>query len=142
MKFISKETQVKYLLDNIKETYERTNDKSELFTPQHIKYVCSISNEKGNYLFTYQCNPQYVKPTKDRLIACVLSDARCYQDCLIGGEEDNLQEFADMFGYDNDFKTLMKAFKGCKEASNKIDKMLTREEQGFLYDYYMEKGEI
>lgn len=142
MKFISKEVQIEYLLDNIKATYERTNDKSDLFTPQHIKYACSISNEKGVYSFTYQCNPNYTKPTKKSLIACVLSDARSYQDSVIGSEEDNLQEFANMFGYDNDFKALMRAFKGCKEASEKISKMLSQEEQELLYNYFIEEGEI
>ena len=133
---------IKNIIDKINVTFKESNDKSELFTREHRKYICEIANDKGGYLFTYQCNPNYTRPTKDRLIACVLSDARCYQDCLIGSEEDNLQEFANMFGYDNDLKELMRAFKGCKEASNKIDKMLTRQEQEDLYNYYCEKGEI
>lgn len=133
--------ELKNIIDKINVTFKESNDKSDLITPQHRKYICEIANDKGGYLFTYQCNPNYTRPTKDGLIACVLNDARCYQDCLIGEKEDNMQEFANMFGYD-DLKTLIKTFKGCKEASDKIGKMLTRQEQEDLYNYYCEKGEI
>ena len=143
MKFLNKEAHIKYLLDNTKETYERTNDKSELITPQHAKYACSISNEKGIYSFTYQCNPNYTRPTKEGLLACCLSDARCYEESITGkGEEENIQEFAYLFGYDNDIKGLLKAYKGCKEAYININKMFNKEEAEDLYEYFYEKGEI
>ena len=132
---------IKEILEKINVDWKESKDKNDLFTPHHTNFICQISNDKGGYLFTYQCNTAYTMPNKSALIACVLSDARCYQDCLIGSEEDNLQEFANMFGYD-DFKRLFKAFKGCKEAYNSICKMLTTKEQDDLYNYFLEVGEI
>lgn len=132
---------IKDLLRKTKVHFFESENRNDLFTKEHVKYNCEIVNANGSYLFTYQCNPKYVKPTKEGLIGCVLSDARCYQDCLIGEEEDNIQEFATMFGYDN-VKELLKAFKGCKEAYTKINKMYSQEEQDLLYEYLSEKGVI
>lgn len=132
---------VKDLLRKTKVHFFESESKEDLFTKEHVKYNCELANEKGSYLFTYQCNPKYTKVTKDDLLSCVLSDARCYEECLVGDEEDNMQEFATMFGYEN-IKELFKAFKGCKEAYTKINKMYTQEEQDLLYEYYFEKGLI
>lgn len=132
---------VKDLLRKTKVHFQKSESKEDLFTKEHVKYNCEIANEKGSYLFTYQCNPNYVKPARNGLIGCVLADARCYQDCLVGDEEENMQEFAAMFGYEN-IKELFKAFKACKEAYTKINKMYTQEEQDLLYEYLSEKGEI
>ena len=129
------------LLYETKFNYSRSESNIDLFTPQHVKYNCELVNKNGEYLFTYQCNPKFVKITKESVLACVLSDARCYQDCIIGSDEDNVQEFANMFGCDN-IKECLKAYKGCKEASEKLNKMYTQEEQDVLYDYFVEKGEI
>ncbi|MBQ4031878.1 MAG: hypothetical protein II625_09010 [Bacilli bacterium] len=129
------------LLYETKFNYSESESKEDLFTNSHVKYNCEIANKNGSYLFTYQCNPKYVKIRKENVLACVLSDARCYQDCIIGSEDDNIQEFANMFGYDN-IKECLKAYKGCKKASEKLSKMYTQEEQEVLYDYFVEKGEI
>ncbi len=129
------------LLYETKFNYSESESREDLFTPQHVKYNCALSNKNGEYLFTYQCNPNYVKITKESVLACVLSDARCYQDCVIGSEDDTIQEFANMFGYDS-IKECLKAYKGCKDASEKLNKMYTQEEQEELYEYFVEKGEI
>ena len=137
-----KNEKMETLLYNITCTYNMSEDKHNLFTPKHTKYICEIANEKGNYIFTYQCNTQYTRPTKNSLIACCLSDASCYEGCLVGDDIDNLEEFKNCFGYDDNIKELLNAYKGCKEAYNAINKMLTKEEQEELYNYFVEIGEI
>lgn len=135
------EKEIKYLLLKTRVHFFESESKDGLFTSQHIKYNCELANEKGSYLFTYQCNPKYTKVTKDNLLSCVLSDARCYEDCLVGDDEDNINEFYNLFGYGN-IKDCLKAFKGCKNAYKSLNKMYTKEEQDLLYEYYFEKGLI
>ena len=135
------EKEIKELLVKTKVHFFESESKEDLFTKEHVKYNCELANEKGSYLFTYQCNPKYTKVTRDNLLSCVLSDARCYEECLVGDEEDNMQEFATLFGYE-DIKELFKAFNGCKNAYKNINKMYTKEEQDLLYEYYFEKGLI
>ena len=132
---------IKDLLEKTKVHFFESKSKEGLFTSQHVKYNCEISNEKGSYLFTYQCNPKYTKPTRDNLLSCVLSDARCYEECLVGSENDNINEFSSLFGYDN-IKDCLKAFKGCEKAYESLNKMYTKEEQEMLYEYYFERGLI
>ena len=45
---------------------------------------------------------------------CIISDARCYEDC-----DDDIQEFADMLGYEK-VKETLSAFNGCKRAYNDL----------------------
>lgn len=128
------------LLRKTKVHFIESESKEDLFTKEHVKYNCEIANANGSYLFTYQCNPKYAKVTKDNLLSCVLSDARCYEECLVG-DDDNINEFFNLFGYEN-IKDCLKAFKGCKNAYKNINKMYTKEEQDLLYEYYFEKGLI
>ena len=133
---------VKEILESVKITMVESKDKNNLFTPAHTKFICEITNNKGSYLFTYQCNINYIRPNKNSLLACCLSDSNCYEDCLIGDKVENIQEFALMFGYENNVKELLKAFNGCKEAYNALNKMFTKEEKDLLYNYFVEIGEI
>ena len=110
------------------------------FTPQHSKFNCLLYDTKGNtYNFDYQCNLKYTRPTEEDLLYCVINDSQCYLDCVVGDDEDNIQEFKDMFGYEN-IKDLLRAYKGCKNAYNSIKKMLSDEEIETLREYFEELG--
>lgn len=112
------------------------------FSPCHDKFSCILYNNKGEeYSFTYQCNLSYTKPTEHSLLSCVISDALGFRDCLIGDDEDNLQEFFAMFGYNENIKEGFKAYKGCKEAYHKLKKMLNDDEIYLLHEYMEEVGE-
>ena len=47
-----------------------------------------------------------------------------------------------MFGYDNNIKELLKAYKGCKKTYENIKKMLTDEEIETVREYLEEVGEF
>lgn len=111
------------------------------FTPGHSLFNCCIKdNNNNNYIFTYQCNTKYTKPNETSLLSCLVSDAFCFNDCVIGNDEDNIQEFGEMFGYEN-IKELLKAYKGCKEAYFAIKKIFTDNELDILREYFEEVGE-
>lgn len=111
------------------------------FTPQHSKFSCVLYDNKGNdYCFSYQCNLNYTKPTEENILACVISDSNCYSDCIVGNDDDNLQEFFNMFGYEK-IKEGLKAFKGCKKAYESIKKMLNNEEMEIIMEYLESIGE-
>ena len=132
---------VEKLLYELGCNYVKSIDTTDLFTPSHTKFNCELVNKKGAYKFDYQCNTNYTKPSKERLLACVISDSQCYESCIVGEDIDNLEEFRLMFDYEN-VKELIKAYKGCKKAYEKIHKMFTNEEIEELYNYFVEKGEI
>lgn len=135
-----KETKLYKALNKINVKYQEVGRGT--FTPEHTLFSCVLYDNKGNnYNFSYQCNLKYTRPTEEIILSCVISDANCYYDCLVGAEEDNLQEFANMFGYENNIKELLKAFKGCKEAYNNINKMLNDEELETIREYLEEVGE-
>lgn len=114
------------------------------FTPQHTLFNCIIKDDKNNYYnFTYQCNTRYIKPSETSLLAYLINDGLCYKDCIVSDDDDdNVQEFAYMFGYDNNIKELLKAYKGCKETYTNIKKMLTDEDINTVREYLEEVGEF
>lgn len=112
------------------------------FTPRHSKFSCVLYDTKGNeYYFSYQCNLDYTKPSDESILSCVVSDAFAYRDCMVGDDDDNLQEFFNIFGYEK-IKEGLKAYKGCKNAYNSIKKMLNDEEIEVIKEYLEEIGEF
>lgn len=106
-------------------------NQSNTFTPYHKRYDVEIfmfENTKsdfdkiekfksGDYKsinFEYQCNPKYNKPTLKDCLYAIVSDAQSYECC-----DDDIQFFADSFGYTN-IKECISAFNGCKKAYNDI----------------------
>ena len=129
------------LLNEINILWVKSSSKKDLFTPYHTKFNCNMIYNDICYDFTYQCNLQYTKLNKNDLIACVLSDARCYESCKINDDDtENMQEFALELGYENNLKELFKAYNGCKNAYNIIKLMFTEEEKNMLEEYFQEEG--
>ena len=123
---------------NVKYQYLGQGD----FTSQHSKFSCVLYDNKNNdYNFIYQCNLNYTKPTDESILSCVISDAFCYRDCMVGDDDDNIQEFFNIFGYEK-IKECLTAFKGCKKAYESIKKMLNDEEIEIIREYLEEIGEF
>lgn len=138
---VEKETKLFKILDRLYIDWKYAGQGD--FTPQHTLFNCIIRDNKNNYYnFTYQCNTRYTQPSETSLLACLISDALCYKDCIVGDDDDNIEEFTHMFGYDNNIKELLKAYKGCKETYTNIKKMLTDEEIDTVRKYLEEVGEF
>lgn len=113
------------------------------FSPQHTLFNCIIKDNKNNYYnFTYQCNTRYIQPTETSLLACLINDVFCYSDCIVGDDDDNIEEFSKIFGYDGNIKELLKAYKECKKTYYNIKKMLSDEEIETIREYLEEVGEF
>ena len=135
---VEKETKVYKILNRLNVIWQIVGQGD--FTPNHTKFTCTLYDNKGNrYNFDYQCNLQYTRPTEEDILWCVITDSECYASCIVGDDDDNIQEFANMFGYDN-IKDLLRAYKGCKNAYNSIRKMLNDEEIEILREYFEELG--
>ena len=135
---VEKETKLYKILNRLSIIWQRVGQGD--FTPNHTKFVCTLYDNKGNsYNFDYQCNLEYTRPTEEDILWCVITDSECYASCMVGDDDDNMQEFADMFGYDN-IKNLIRAYKGCKNAYNSIRKILNDEEIETLREYFEELG--
>ncbi len=123
---------------NVKESSNQNNN----FTEYHTRFDCTLIYNNVTYNFDFQCNTDYIKPTKEVVLSSVLLDSRCYLASKVYDDDmDNLEVFKDLFGYDN-IKKLLKAYYGCKNAYNHINKMFTKEEQESLYNYLEEKEVI
>ena len=135
---VEKETKLYKILNRINVKWQEIGKGD--FSPYHTKFACVLYDNKGNnYNFDYQCNTQYSRPNEEDLLYCVINDSFAYYDCIVGDDDDNIEEFGNMFGYDN-IKDLLKAYRGCKNAYNSIRKMLNDEEIETLREYFEELG--
>lgn len=128
------------LIYKIKIDMKDSINQENLFTEYHTRFDFTINYNNVCYKADYQCNTDYEKPTKDDILACMISDAMCYEDCKINDDDvENLENFRLLFGYEN-IKDLINAYRGCKNAYNHINKMFTKEEKDMLMKYFEEKG--
>src|SRR5574344_2071655 len=96
----------KTMLEKIKFSYEESEDRNNLFTSAHRKYVCIIKYNGKQYTFDYQCNPNYTTPNVKDCIECLLSDTFAY---VVNKETERI-------------------FKACKKTSNAMHRLFTDEE--------------
>lgn len=135
-----KKENIETLIYKIKCNVKESSNQNDLITEYHTRFNVTISYNNVTYNTDYQCNINYTHHTKENIIACILSDARCYADCKVNDDDiDNIEEFRLMFGYEN-IKELLKTYDGCKKAYNNIKKMFTNEEIKKLENYLEEKG--
>lgn len=104
------------ILDILEFNCKESLDQSNTFSRYHVRYDITIRRTDDNrkLRFEYQCNPKYGKPNLNDCMWCIVSDAKCYEDC-----DDDIQEFADMLGYEK-VKETLSAFNGCKRAYNDL----------------------
>lgn len=135
-----KNSNIEKLIDKIEYNVKESSNQYNNFTEYHTRFDCTLNYNNVTYNFDFQCNTENTEPTKEVVLGCVLSDSRCYKECKVYDDDiDNLEIFKDTFGYEN-IKELLKAYEGCKNAYNHINKMFTKEEQEQLFDYLEEKG--
>lgn len=129
-------------IKDIKTSYKKALVQEGLFTPSHTKFVCQVSYKGKAYVFDYQCNVKYNKPNKDDLLGAIINDYKAFESSKINdNDDDNIEEFSYMFGYDS-IKECLKAYRGCKKTYEELNKMFTSEEIDKLYEYCEEKGTI
>lgn len=137
-----KNNNIETLIDKINYNVKESSNQNDKFTEYHTRFDCTLNYNDVTYNFDFQCNTENTEPTKEVVLGCVLSDSRCYIDAKVNDSDiDNLEEFKFLFGYEN-IKELCEAYKGCKNAYNRVSKMFTKEEQEQLFDYLEEKGLI
>lgn len=113
---MERKTLINNFLNNINFKYTTALDQSNTFTKQHKRYKCTLKRVDNGMSITtdYQCNPSYVKITKENVLQCLFFDAQCYENC-----DDDIQCFADSLGYTN-IKETLEVFSECKETYNKL----------------------
>ena len=109
------------MLERIKFSYEESEDRNNLFTPAHRKYVCIIKYNGKQYTFDYQCDPNYTTPNVKDCSICLLSDTFDYDNAK------DIFDFANEFGFVVNKET-KRIFNACKKTSNAIHKLFTDEE--------------
>ena len=98
-----------------------------LFSPNHMRFDGKLSCDGQDYFFSYQCNPNYITPSLEDVLESLLLDASSY-DCYRDPEE-----FAFEFGYKK-LSQALKAYRGCKETYESLQKMFREEELKELYE--------
>lgn len=132
---------IKELLKKIDVEFTESEDQTDLFTTYHTKFDCIMKYNGITYKFNYQCNTCYIEPNKNDLILCALQDANAYESTKINDDDfENIEEFIKEFGYNDNLKEGLKAYKGCKNAYNNIIKMFTNEEKESLFEF-LENGD-
>lgn len=99
------------------------------------QYRIVLSNPNTYYAFNFTdsiFNTTNNKPLSlDDVIYCILSDMHCYEDSI------DINDFAAQFGFEKISKCL-KAYNGCKEASEKLHQLFTDEQLEKLQTIYQD----
>lgn len=100
------------------------------------KYYVKLSYNGNSSNFTYYESiynfQKNVPLNKKDVLYCLLSDMNCFE------YTQNLQNFLDEFGYDDNIKQGIKAYKGCKLNSEKLHKIFSSDELEQLQDEFQE----
>jgi len=112
-----------------------TNQTANMFSPNHVKYRCTINYKGETFGCNFQC-PSQEKPTKEDFLGCLISDAMYFDNCK------NIFDFCDELGYDcyEDKKESERIYKGCQRESEGLHKLYTEEELNLLSEYLQERG--
>lgn len=119
----------------------RTGKTQGTFTKQHVKFYLKVTLNGKEHKTSYQFNPVYSKYTKNSFLACLVSDAFSYYENIdpSGDDLDTLQNFFNCFGYSDNLKEGLQAFKGCKDTYNFLkDAGMTDAQLQVIYDDMLE----
>ena len=108
------------MLNNIRFSYEISENQNDLFTRAHVRYKCVIKYEGRRYTFDYQCNPSYVKVNKRDCLECLISDANSAEYAL------DVDDFLREFGYDDSLENIRKgekAYRACKRTKKALERV-------------------
>ena len=112
------------MLEKIKFSYEESEDRNNLFTSAHRKYVCIIKYNGKQYTFDYQCNPIYSKPNLNDCMDSLLLDGFSYSDSK------DIIDFANEFGYDiyENKAEVKRIYNACKKTWKALNRLFTEDE--------------
>ena len=108
------------IMNKVRFSYEISENQSDLFTRNHMRYKCVIKYEGRRYTFEYQGNPAYVKVNKRDCLECLISDASCAECAL------DLDDFLREFGYTDSLETIRKgekAYKACERTKKALERV-------------------
>lgn len=92
-----------------------------------INYFCTLKNTKGVFGFDYWGSIADAEKISHGVYG---AKPKVYDilACLSPLYEDNLKDFCDAFGYDEDSITALKTFEACKDQDRMLRKLFTSEE--------------
>lgn len=114
------------MLNKIKFSYKIADSQDNLFTPNHTRFKCKIKYMGLQYTFDYQCNTDYMYPTLEDCMSCILGDMMAYDDAR------DVIDFCNEFGYE-DLQGL-KTYKACKKVSKALHRLFTEDELTELFE--------
>ena len=114
------------MLNKIKFSYKIADSQDGLFTPNHTRFECKIKYSGLQYTFDYQCNTNYMHPTLEDCMSCILGDMTAYDNAR------DVIDFCNEFGYE-DLQGL-KIYKTCKKVSKALHRLFTEDELDKLWE--------
>ena len=105
------------------------------------KYYVKLSYKGNEYRFTFHDSvnayENNIPLNKKDVMYCILSDTGCYESSR------DMDDFLYSFGYDDGnnlklYKQGMKAFRACKETSEKLHELFNNDELEKLQNEYMD----
>lgn len=114
------------MLNKIKFSYKVADSQDGLFTPKHTRFKCKIKVDGLQYTFDYQCNTDYMYPTLEDCMSCILGDMMAYDDAR------DVIDFCNEFGYEDNAG--LKAYKACKKVSKALHRLFTEDELTELFE--------
>lgn len=126
-------TKTTNIIDNVKFTYEVSDNQKGTFTPNHIRYRCVIKYNNRQYTFEYQCNPNNTEPNIKDCLWCLMMDMYSAEGAL------DVDDFLRELGYDSDLAAIRKGeaiYKACLKTAKALKRIFSEEELDALQEYY------
>lgn len=114
-------------------TFTLSDNQKDLFTSKHKRYDVALENNGKTEHFDFQTSYELKPEDRNDFLYCVLSDAQSYGAYEGLDDLEAIVEFSDEFGYSN-AKECVKAFKGCKENWEKLNRLFTEKQLNELWD--------
>lgn len=114
------------MLDKIKFSYKVADSQDGLFTSSHTRFKCKIKVDGLQYTFDYQCNTDYMYPTLEDCMSCILGDMMAYENAT------DVLDFCNEFGYE--YNEGLKSYKACKKVSKALHRLFTDAELDELFE--------
>lgn len=109
------------MLEKIKTIIKVHNNQENLFTSSHRRYKVTIKYNGKQYTTEYHCNKQ-ISPKAKNILECLILDMYAYDNA------NDLEDFANEFGYEPYEKETKRIYKACGRTSKAMHRMFTEME--------------
>lgn len=110
------------IMDNIKFTYTKAQSQSNLFSPEHTKFQCTITYRGVRFNSMYQCNIAYIQPNKEDFLFSCIKDAMWYD------QSRDFSDFCACLGYDEYDPNAKRIYKACGDCKERLEKVFSSDE--------------